>query len=253
MPRTGQPAIRRVAAVERAVTLLNALAESGADLGTNEIARRTGINPSSVSRLLATLVASDLVQHIPDTGRYRLGLRLLQLGNLVLARLDLREAAHPHLAALAEATGETATLSVPGEGEAVTVDFVQSAAWSAQSIARVGRPSVAHATAVGKVFLACGGELPDEALTAFTKTTITDPEELAEEVSRTASRGWAEALGERELDLNAIAAPITGRRGELVAILGLQGPADRFNRRAMRAALDQLLASAARLSAGHPG
>lgn len=253
MPRTGQPAIRHVAAVERAVAVLNVLAESSGDLGTNEIARRTGINPSSVSRLLATLAASDLVEHVTETGRYRLGLRLLQLGNLVLAHLDLREAAHPHLAALAEATGETATLSVPGDREAVTVDFVQSAVSSVQSIARVGRPSVAHATAVGKVFLARGGKLPDGELTAYTARTITDPERLAEEVARADARGWAEAVGEREPDLNAIAAPIIGRRGELVAILGLQGPSKRFNRRAMRAAVDQLLGSAARLSTRSPG
>ena len=252
MPRTGQPAIRHVAAVERAVAVLNVLAESGGNLGTNEIARRTGINASSVSRLLATLAASDLVEHVPDTGRYRLGLRLLQLGNVVLGQLDLRESAHPHLAALAEATGETATLSVPGDREAVTVDFVQSAVSSVQSIARVGRPAVAHATSVGKVFLARGGKLPDGELTAYTARTITDPERLAEEVARADARGWAEAVGEREPDLNAIAAPIIGRRGELVAILGLQGPAKRFNRRAMRAAVDQLLASAARLSTHLP-
>jgi DNA-binding IclR family transcriptional regulator len=251
MPRTGQPAIRHVAAVERAVAVLDALAESGTDLGTNELARRTGINPSSVSRLLATLAASHLVQHVPETGRYRLGLRLLQLGNATLARLDLREAARPQLAALAEATGETATLSVPGEREAVTVDFVQSAA-SVQSIARLGRPAVAHATAAGKLFLAYGGRLPDGPLTAYTERTVTDRPALAEEVTRAAERGWAEAVGEREVGLNAIAAPVTGPRGELMAILGVQGPAGRFNRRAMRAAVAPLLESAGRLSAGPP-
>jgi DNA-binding IclR family transcriptional regulator len=251
MPRTGQPAIRHVAAVERAVAVLDALAESGADLGTNEIARRTGINASSVSRLLATLAVRDLVQHVPETGRYRLGLRLLQLGNAALARLDLREVARPHMAALAEATGETATLSVPGEWEAVTVDFVQSPS-SVQSIARVGRPSVAHATAVGKVFLAYGGKLPDGPLTAYTDRTLTDAARLTEEVARVAARGWAEAVGEREADLNAIAAPILGPHGELLAILGVQGPAGRFNRRALRAALPALLESAGRLSARAP-
>ena len=251
MPRTGQPAIRHVAAVERAVAVLDALAESGADLGTNEIARRTGINASSVSRLLATLAVRDLVQHVPETGRYRLGLRLLQLGNAALARLDLREVARPHMAALAEATGETATLSVPGEWEAVTVDFVQSPS-SVQSIARVGRPSVAHATAVGKVFLAYGGKLPDGPLTAYTDRTLTDPARLTEEVARVAARGWAEAVGEREADLNAIAVPILGPHGELLAILGVQGPAGRFNRRALRAALPALLESAGRLSVRAP-
>ena len=150
MPRTGQPAIRHVAAVQRAVAVLDSLADGAPELGTNEIARRTGINASTVSRLLATLAEAGLVEHVADSGRYRLGLRLLHLGNAVLARLDLREIARPHLTELAHVTGESVTLSAPGEHEAVTVDFVQSAA-SIQSVARVGRPSVAHATAVGKV------------------------------------------------------------------------------------------------------
>src|SRR5439155_26020677 len=122
MPRTGQPAVRHVAAVERALAVLDALSDGAPpELGTNEIARRTGINASTVSRLLATLASAGIVEHVPATGRYRLGVRLLQLGNAVLARLDLREVARPHLYALVEETGETATLSAPGERDAVTV------------------------------------------------------------------------------------------------------------------------------------
>jgi DNA-binding IclR family transcriptional regulator len=252
MPRTGQPAIRHVAAVQRAVAVLDALADGQPDLGTNEIARRTGINPSTVSRLLATLAEAGFVEHVADSGRYRLGLRLLQLGNAVLARLDLREIARPHLTELSEWTGETATLSAPGEHEAVTVDFVQSTA-SVQSVARVGRPSVAHATAVGKVYLACGGELPEGPLPVYTTRTITDRAALATEVERVAERGFAEALGEREDDLNAIAAPIRGGRGELVAILGIQGPAVRFGPEETRNAVGPLVEHAAAVSAdlGH--
>src|SRR3989442_14257872 len=89
MPRTGQPAFRLVGAVQRAFNVLDALAEADTELGTNEIARRTGINASSVSRLLATLVAAGLVEHVPDSGRYRLGLRPLQLRDALLARPHL--------------------------------------------------------------------------------------------------------------------------------------------------------------------
>lgn len=247
MPRTGRPAVRRVAAVERALAVLGALADGSAELGTNELARRTGINASTVSRLLATLVDAGLVEHVPATGRYRLGLRLLQLGNAVAARLDLREVTRPHLERLVRETGETATLSVPGENEAVTVDFVQSP-FSIQSVARLGRPSVAHATAVGKVLLAFDGRLPEGRLAAFTARTITNPEHLARELASVRRRGWAQAGGEREEDLNAIAAPIVGSRGELTAIIGVQGPATRFARAAMRAAVEPLLDSAHAIS-----
>lgn len=249
MPRTGQPAVRRVAAVERAFAVLDALADGGAELGTNEIARRTGINASTVSRLLATLVAAGYVEHVDRSGRYRLGIRLLQLGNSVLTRLDLRDLAHPHLRALADATGETATLSAPGEHEAVTVDFAQSRSSAVQSVARLGRPSIAHATATGKVLLAFGNaELPPGRLAAYTERTITDRRAIADEVERVQGRGWAQAIREREDDLSAIAAPVRGSRGELVAIMGVQGPSARFESQAMDTASRLLLERARRLS-----
>jgi DNA-binding IclR family transcriptional regulator len=251
MPRTGQPAIRHVAAVQRAVVVLDALAEdegAALGLGTNEIARRTGINASTVSRLLATLAEAGLVEHVADSGRYRLGLRLLQLGNAVLGRLDLRQLARPHLDALVAETGESATLSAPGEHEAVTVDFAQSAA-AVGYVARLGRPSVPHATAVGKVYLAYGGELPGGPLAEFTARTITDRRVLGAEIERVREQGFAQALGERENDLNAIAAPIRGGRGELAAILGVQGPAARFGSGELRRAVPPLLERAGTISA----
>ncbi|MCC6221918.1 MAG: IclR family transcriptional regulator [Thermoleophilia bacterium] len=240
--------MRHVAAVQRAIAVLDALAADAPDLGTNEIARRTSINPSTVSRLLATLAEAGFVEHVPGTGRYRLGLRLLELGNAVLSRLDLREIARPHLARLVEETGESATLSAPGEHEAVTVDFVQSTA-SVQYVARLGRPSIAHATAVGKVFLANGGTLPAGPLVAFTPATITDRGALAAEVAAVAERGYARAIGERESDLNAVAAPVFGARRELAAILGVQGPAARFGPPEMEEAVRRLLEHAAAISA----
>src|SRR6266852_7463167 len=221
MPRTGQPAFRLVGAVQRAFSVLDALAEADTELGTNEIARRTGINTSSVSRLLATLVAGGLVEHVQDSGRYRLGLRLLQLGNVVLARLDLRQIARPHLQALVESTGETATLSAPGERDAVTVDFAQSP-FSVQGVAQLGRPSIAHATATGKVLLAFGrGALPPGALKAYTKRTIARRSELRSELDAVRERGYAYNFGEREDDLHAAAAPVCGNHGELAAIIGV--------------------------------
>jgi DNA-binding IclR family transcriptional regulator len=248
MPRTGQPAIRLVGAVQRAFSVLDALAEADTELGTNEIARRTGINASSVSRLLATLVAGGLVEHVQDSGRYRLGLRLLQLGNVVLARLDLRQIARPHLQALVESTGETATLSAPGERDAVTVDFVQSPS-SVQGVARLGRPSIAHATATGKVLLAYGGRpLPQGQLKTYTERTITQRAALAAELERIRDRGYAYNFGEREDDLHAIAAPVWGSRAELAAIIGVQGPASRFGQEAMETAIRPLLEHTAELS-----
>ncbi len=250
---------QRVASVARALALLDEVARSDAGLGVNELARRIGVNASTASRLLATLEDGGLVERSAD-GPYRLGLKLVALSDRVLGQLDVRERARPWLTWLVEETGETATLSVPGGGEAITVDFVPSSS-SVVSMARVGRPSVAHATAAGKIMLAFGspGAPGDEALAgelvAFTERTITDADALAAELDAVRASGIAEAVGEREPDLNALAAPVIGRGGELVAILGLQGPAARLpasTRRALRAPLGRATAELGR-SLGGPG
>jgi IclR family acetate operon transcriptional repressor len=239
---------RPVGSVARALALLDALAEEPA--GVNALARRIGVNPSSASRLLATLERGGLVAREPG-GPYRLGLHLVALADRALARLDVRDLARPQLRALVEETGETATLSVPGGEAAVTVDFVPGGS-SVVSMARIGRPSIPHATATGKVMLAFAGGEPAE-LNAFTERTITDPARLAAELAAVRTQGWAEAEGEREPDLNALAAPVLGRGGALAAILGLQGPAARLTaarRREVRPALIEAAAAVGRALGG---
>ena len=247
MARTRQPSTRRIGAAERAIAVLDTLAEGG-ELGTNEIARRTGMTPSTVSRQLGTLAASGLVERVSTTGRYRLGLRIVHLANALLARLDVRTVARPHLEELVRRTGETATLSVPGEEDAITIDFV-SGAHHVQPVSQLGRPSIAHATSAGKVMLAFSGRsLPPGTLRAFTSLTITDARELALEIARVREQGWAQAIGEREPGLSAIAAPIRSSRGDLEAIGALQGPSSRFDALAIDAARPLLLEATSAIS-----
>jgi DNA-binding IclR family transcriptional regulator len=129
-------------------------------------------------------------------------------------------------------------------------------------MARVGRPSVPHATATGKVMLAfestgsaggtgsagAAGSAGAGPLTAYTERTITDPDALAVELAAVRERGYAEAVGEREPDLGAVAAPVFGRGGQLTAILGIQGPASRLPAAARKALRAPLLEAAAELS-----
>jgi DNA-binding IclR family transcriptional regulator len=282
---------RSVGSVTRAVALLDVLAASESGLGVNELARRIGVNASTASRLLATLQESGLVTRDAHGGPYRLGLRLLALADRVLAQQDVRTLARPLLIRLVDDTGETATLSLPGDEAAITVDFVPSPS-SVSSMARVGRPSVPHATAAGKVMLAFAGGTPDAAersgdtddvgleaaaraveaaqpdplagardqlpkigqpLHSFTERTITDPVSLAAELADVRRWGWAEAAGEREPDLAALAAPVFGRDGELVAILGLQGPVARLPAEKRAALSEPLVAAAAELGAALGG
>lgn len=251
-PEPRQPSAARIESAQRAVTILDELAESG-ELGTNELARRLGIAPSTVSRQLGTLTESGLVEYIAASGRYRLGIRVVRLANSVLARLDVRAVARPHLEDLVRLTGETANLSVAGEEDAVTIDFVPGA-HSVQHVTQLGRPSIAHATSAGKVMLAFTNRLlPKPPLRAFTRRTITDPAKLAREIERVRRQGYAVAIDEREEGLSAIAAPVFGSAGELAGIVALQGPTARFGRQELRAALSVLLERCEAISASLGG
>jgi IclR family acetate operon transcriptional repressor len=247
MAKTGQPSTARVASARRSLAILDILADEPS-LGTNEIARRLGTSASTTSRQLATLVEAGLVEHVSATGRYRLGIRLVVLATAVLTRLDVRAIAHPHLEELAAQVGETATLSVPGDPDAITVDVVRSPRYI-QDSSQLGRPSIAHATAAGKVMLAFDGVAPAPTLQTYTPRTITDSAQLEAEVDRVRRRGWADAFEEREIGLNAIAAPVWGSDGALAGIIALQGPIPRFGRAPARAALPELRERAAVVSA----
>ena len=133
----------------------------------------------------------------------------------------------------------------------MTVDFV-SGPGDVVTRARLGRPSVPHATAVGKVLLAfdrgrsaAGGA----AARATPSARVVDPVRAGAPARGVRRRGWADAAGERDRDLNAIAAPVFARDGSLAAIVGVQGPAGRFNRARMRAVRGPLLDAAGHLTA----
>jgi IclR family acetate operon transcriptional repressor len=245
--KTGQASRERIGSTQRALAVLDVLAAEPA-LGTNEIARRTGATASTVSRQLGTLVESGLVERVAATGQYRLGIRLVELATTVLARLDVRTVAHPHLETLIAEVGETATLSVPGDPDAVTIDVVRSPQYI-QGAPHLGRPSIAHATAAGKVMLAFTNVHPISPLAAYTDRTITNVRALEAELGLIKRRGWADAYEEREQGLNAIAAPVWSNDGELAGIVALQGPIPRFGRAAARAALPVLLARTSAISA----
>src|SRR5437763_4606969 len=210
---------RPVGSVARAVAVIDVLAAHPQGLGVNEVARQIGVNASTTSRLLATLERGGILQREPR-GPYKLGLRLVALADAVLDGLDIRDLGRPVMRSLVEDTGETATLSVPGAGEAVTIDFIAGDA-SVVGVARLGRRSIGHATATGKVVLAYAHDERAAPLIAFTDKTITDPKALERELAQVRSRGYAEAVGERDPDLVAVAVPVFERAGSLVAILGV--------------------------------
>lgn len=228
---------RPLASVERAIALVEALADTPAGARTGELASRTGINASTVSRLLGTLLEGGVVAYAESTRRYRLGLKLVRWADVVLSGQDVRDVARPHLELLVALTGETATLSVPGETQPFTIDFVPSPS-NVSSRASLGRPSVTHATVTGKVLLAFGGldldRLGPEPYERFTDRTLTARAELARETERVRAERVAYGRDEREPGLSAVGVPVIGRHGLLEAMLSIQAPSSRLGPRRMR-------------------
>jgi IclR family acetate operon transcriptional repressor len=214
-----------VQSVARSLEILEALA-TDQELGLVEVANRTGLQPSTVHRLLATLVARGYAVRNEPSGRYSLGYKLAQLAG---DRHDrLRAIARPHLAIVQRETGETANLSILAPPNAIYIDQVDGTR-AVRMLARIGAAVPAHASAAGKAMLAHSPatSLAAPPLAALTPRTITTPAALERELDAIRARGWALDDEEHETGLGCVAAPILDHRGRAVAALSVSAPIQR--------------------------
>ncbi|HLB61276.1 MAG TPA: IclR family transcriptional regulator [Actinomycetota bacterium] len=221
-----------VQSVARALAILEELA--GGELGVTELGRRLGVHKATASRLVATLADRGLVERDPSTDKFRLGFGLIHLAGAAMAGLDLVHEAHPVLEDLAERTRETVNLAVRDGDSVMHVDQIAGTR-SVVSVSWVGRRTPYHCTSNGKVLLAFLGDAERARLLAAplerrTANTIVDPDALRAQLAEVATRGYAFTVEELEEGLNAVAAPIRGAAGEVVAAVSVSGPAFRFLR-----------------------
>lgn len=228
-----------LSSVRNAARVLTSFSTEERELGVSELARRLGLGKSTVHRLLVTLSGEGLLEQNPVTGRYRLGLRMYELGSLVSVHLDLHEAATTVLTELRNHTGETVQLAVLDGREVVYVDRLESP-HTLRLFGRVGHRNQAHCTATGKALLA---HLPDADLDALldgwelpahTPYTITDSGRLRKELARVRRQGYAENANEAEAGVASVAAPVRDAAGGVVAALSVAGPAMRLDGGSMR-------------------
>ncbi|HKG56911.1 MAG TPA: IclR family transcriptional regulator [Candidatus Limnocylindrales bacterium] len=224
-----------VRSVDRAAALLLALGESQGEAGVTELARRLGLHKSTASRLLATLQKRGLVEQDDESGKYRLGLVVIRLAERAERTLDLRGIAMPELERLARLTHETTGLGVLDGDQLLTVaqadgpNLIAVGDWT-------GRSTPLHCVASGKVLLAALAErevlrIVRRGLVSHTERTLVELEPLLEELARIRRRGYATALGEYEIGLNAVGAPVHDARGAVVASVHIWGPAFRLTPR----------------------
>ena len=232
--------------VERMMNLLDALAEHEESSSLKVLAEQTALHPSTAHRILNDMVACRLVER-GDGGTYRLGLRLLELGNLVKARLSVREAAQAPMRALHKLTGETINLSVRQGDEIVYVDRAYSERSGMQVVRAIGGRAPLHLTSVGKLFLAGDDASQVRAyvtrtgLSGHTKNSITDLSRLELELNQVRQLGNAKDNEELELGVSCLAAGILDDTGKLVAGLSLSAPTDRIHADWLRALQDTAL------------
>ena len=221
--------------IDRMMTLLDLLAEHTQPTSLKLLAQQAGLHPSSAHRILNVMVGKGLVDKL-DGGTYRLGLKLLELGNLVRARLDIRREALPYMQTLHQDIGETVNLSLRQGDEMVYVERTAGGQSMMRVVQLVGTRAPLHITAVGKIFLA---DMGDEAaldyakrtgLPAYTEHTITEPNALCEALAKIRKNGFAFDNEEAEIGVACIGAGIRDAEGKLIAGLSISAPVDRHDK-----------------------
>ena len=239
---------REVMSARRALDVLCAYSAEHPEWSVTELSQHLQVNKSTISRLLKTMESAGFVRRLPESGRFALGPRLLEMGSLVLARLDVRAIARPWMEEVSRASQETVNLAVWDQQEAINVDQIASTQ-PILYIGWVGRRTPAHASSTGKALLAFQPpevieRVLSRPLTAFTKATVTDPARVRQELAWIRECGYAMAEDEFQEGVTAVAAPIlTGSTA--AAVISISAPTYRTTRQ-RKGQFVHLLTAAAR-------
>ncbi|MEO1664877.1 MAG: IclR family transcriptional regulator [Chloroflexota bacterium] len=221
---------RAVQTIERAFQIIELLGNADYHLGISEISQRSELPLATTHRLLSTLLQLGYVEQNPETNKYTLGVRILQLRGAVIGQLNLGVEAMPIMKSLMNRVEETVHLAVLNEGEIVYIERVEGLHTQGM-YTRIGKRGPAHCTALGKALLA---HLPESVwfddvvnrrgLKTFSSTTITNVEDLKRELEQTRERGYAIDNGETGEAVRCISAPIHDYTGQVVAAISISGP-----------------------------
>ena len=220
--------------LERMFTLINELAAKEGTTTLKDISEKTGLHPSTAHRILNDLVSGRFVDR-PEPGHYRLGMRLLELGNFVKARLNVRDAALKPMRELHQMIQQPVNLSVRQADEIVYVERAYSERSGMQVVRAIGGRAPLHLTSVGKLFLAADEAARVRAyatktgLSGHTRNSITQLAALEKELAKVRQNGFARDNEELELGVRCMAAGIYDDQSKLIAGLSISAPADRLD------------------------
>jgi IclR family transcriptional regulator, KDG regulon repressor len=242
----------RLSSVANSIRLTKAFSEHQNEMGISALAARLGLAKSTVHRLASTLVEYDILEQNRETGKYRLGLALFELGALVRRNMDTASQAQGEIHTLAEATGETIQLAILDHLSVLYIR-VRESRQAVRMSSGLGSRAPAHCTSVGKALLAYQPpeiiKLVIEAgLKRYTPNTITDPDLLMQELSSVRARGYAIDDEEIEEGLRCIAAPIRDHTGQVVSAISVAAPVQRMSKKTVQATIPPVVAAATAIS-----
>lgn len=246
---TGSAPAPSIQVLERMFAIIAVLSTRDEAVGLKEVAERTGLHPSTAHRILNDLTLGRFVER-PEAGHYRLGMRFLELGNLVKGRLSVRDAALQPMRELHKLIAQPVNLSMRQGDEIVYIERAYSERSGMQVVRAIGGRAPLHLTSVGKLFLAADDPARVRAyatrtgLHGQTRNSITQLAALEKELTKVRQTGTARDNEELELGVRCMAAGIHDDQGKLLAGLSISAPADRIN----EAWLAKLQACAAEIS-----
>jgi len=247
-----------IQSIKRAVQILNSFTLKEDELGVTELSERLNLHKSTIHRILVTLEDESLVIKNQITQKYRLGIKLFELGFLVQDQMEIRDYALPIMRELAQKTEESIDLNIISDGKRVSIEKIESS-HDIRRIIQLGKNLPLYCGGSGKVLLAF---LPDEEidkiiqkekLIPFGPNTITDPVKLKEHLIEIRKKGYAISYEERVLGSISIGAPIWNYQGEVVASLSISGPISRFTKKKIPMLISLVKEAAQKISAslGH--
>jgi IclR family KDG regulon transcriptional repressor len=243
-----------VRTIDRLVEILSCFTRDKTSWSLSELSVRLELPKSTLHRFLVGLEAHGIVRRGDEDGRWRLGHRLFVWGSLAAESTGLRQVAVPIMRELADKTGETILLTEYHHREVVCIEKIETS-HSVRLALDIGAIRSPHAGASSKVLMA---HLPDAEVHAIIREkglprlcdrTITDPDELQDELRCIRERGYAESYEETDVGAWGIATPIRDWRGEVVAALGVAGPTVRFSQHQVEEYAHLCCEAAGRLSA----
>jgi IclR family transcriptional regulator, KDG regulon repressor len=240
--------------LQKALRILVYMGENAPEAGVTQLASELGLTKATVHRLLNTMERFELIERNAESERYRLGLKLHQLGNKAVESRTLRSEAHRLLLEMAQRSRETVSLALPTPGGVICLDRFDSPHTIITVRTPIGAMFPAHCTASGKAALAYMSEddineiARKRGLHSYTQFTITQLPELKENLRLIRQRGYAVDHQELERGLSGVAAPVLGAHERVIASVGIAGPTLRFRGKELAQKVSLVTEIAARLA-----